>query len=269
MVVSSIVLEKLKAHDGPVAHLREVLIIVGAYFAYMFVRKVIVPGADGIGFDNAGQVISLEKDLGFFWEFGLQDWALQGGKDVALLFNYLYIGTFFPVLLTATIVVYFLNRKRYFYYRGLILLSFVFALIIFAAFPLAPPRMIAEEAIADTLAVYGPLWYASREAAAYYNAFAAMPSLHFAWTVVFGILFWNTGPRILKLLGVLYPSVTFLAITITGNHYIIDAIAGALMMLLVYLVYEAIFRGRYRTALAYARAKLGAGKPAPDPAPNG
>ena len=114
------------------------------------------------------------------------------------------------------------------------------------------------------MALYGPLWYASREAAAYYNDFAAMPSLHFAWTVAFGVLFWNTGPRILKLVGVLYPSVTFLAITITGNHYIVDAIAGALMMLLVYLVYEGLFRRRYRTALAYAKAKLRAGKPAPD-----
>ena len=65
---------------------------------------------------------------------------------------------------------------------------------------------------------------------------------------------------------VLNPSVTFLAITITGNHYIIDAIAGALMIVLVYLLYEAIFRRRYHTALAYARAKLGAGKPAPAPA---
>ena len=42
------------------------------------------------------------------------------------------------------------------------------------------------------------------------------------------------------------------------------AIAGALMMLLVYLLYEAIFLGRYRTALAYARTRLSARKPALD-----
>ncbi|MEE9284138.1 MAG: phosphatase PAP2 family protein [Dehalococcoidia bacterium] len=258
--VRSKVWGKLTARDGAAAHLREVLLLVGAYFTYMLVRKIIVPGADSIGFENAVRVISFEKDLGFFWELDLQAWALEGGKAVALVFNYLYIGTLFPIILTTGVLFYFRNRKRYFYYRGLILLSFAVALVVFASFPLAPPRMITTEGIADTVALYGPPWYASREAAAFYNAFAAMPSLHFAWTVLFGFLFWNTGPKFLKLVGILYPTVTFLAITITGNHYIIDAIAGALMMLFVFLLYEGIFRGRYRQALAYVRATVANGR---------
>ena len=83
-----------------------------------------------------------------------------------------------------------------------------------------------EYGFIDAIAKYGPTWYASREAATYYNAFAAMPSLHFGWTVLFGIMFYRSGKLPLRVWGMLYPTLTFFAITMTGNHYAIDAIAG-------------------------------------------
>ena len=104
----------------------------------------------------------------------------------------------------------------------------------------------------DAIAKYGPPWYASREAATYYNAFAAMPSLHFGWTVLFGIMFYRTGKLPLRDWGMLYPTLTFFAITMTGNHYVIDAIAGGLLMLSSFLLYEALRRygGNLRPLLA-------------------
>ena len=236
--------QKLLAKDGRLAHGREILILAGAYFAYMFVRKVIIPSADTIGIENAASIIDFERALGFFWEPHLQRNALDVGKWLGTVFNYVYILTFWPMVLTTALVVYMFDRERYFYYRGLILLSFLVALIIFVLFPLAPPRMIAEVGFVDTIASLGPKWYASREAAQYYNAFAAMPSLHFAWTVVFGVLFWRSKHRLLKVLGVVYPTSTFFAITITANHYIMDAVVGGFMMLVVYILYEAIIKRR-------------------------
>ena len=236
---------KVTARDGLFSHLREIAILAGAYFAYMFVRRVIVPGADEIGLQHAVQVISFEQVAGFFWEPKLQELALKAGEGVLIAFNYIYIFTYFPVILTAAVIFYIVDRKRYLYYRGMILLSFAVALVIFATFPLAPPRFVGAAGILDTISLHGPPWYASREATAYYNAYAAMPSLHFAWTILIGVLFWNSGPRILKVLGVLYPAAAFLSITITGNHYILDAIGGALMMLVVFLVYELVIRRGY------------------------
>ena len=72
-----------------------------------------------------------------------------------------------------------------------------------------------------------------------------MPSLHFGWTILFGILFWNTrGPiwvtLCLKLWGISYPILTFFAITLTGNHYIMDAIGGAIVALLSLLLYNGL-----------------------------
>lgn len=62
--------------------------------------------------------------------------------------------------------------------------------------------------------------------APFYNTNAAMPSLHFTWTVVLGVLLVRRLRGALKLLGAAYPALTFFAITITGNHFIVDAIAG-------------------------------------------
>ena len=99
-----------------------------------------------------------------------------------------------------------------------------------------------EYGFIDAIAKYGPTWHASREAATHYNAFAATPSLHFGWTVLFGIMFNRTGTLPLRVWGMLYPTLTFFAITMTGNHYVIDAIAGGLLMLSSFLLYEALRR---------------------------
>ena len=63
------------------------------------------------------------------------------------------------------------------------------------------------------------------------NQFAAMPSLHIAWSV------WCTAavyPRCrrwwTKALAIAYPIITLLCIVITANHFILDA-AGGLFIL--------------------------------------
>ena len=246
MTAAVAAIKKMAARQGPISHIRELVLIVGAYFVYMFVRKLIFSGGgEDIAFSNALKIISFESAWGVFWEPVWQEGALNIGHWVVILFNWLYIITYWPVILTTALIFYLIDRHRYFYYRSIILLSFVAALIIFALFPLAPPRIIEGHNFVDSIQVFGPVWYGSREMASYYNAFAAMPSLHFAWTVVFGFLFFRSRSRWLKVLGVLYPIVTFFAITITANHYIVDAVIGALMMLVVYLIYEVFFNRRY------------------------
>lgn len=70
--------------------------------------------------------------------------------------------------------------------------------------------------------------------------------------MLFGIMFYRTGKLPLRGWGMLYPTLTFFAITMTGNHYVIDAIAGGLLMLSSFLLYEALRRysGNLRPLLA-------------------
>jgi len=124
------------------------------------------------------------------------------------------------------------------------LVSFVIAVVAFIVFPLAPPRLMALY-FTYTIQVFGPSEYASREMVNYFNAFAAMPSLHFAWTVMFGIIFLRTPYLWLKVFGIVYLVITLLAITITANHYLTDAFGGGMVILVSFLIVEIGFERRF------------------------
>ena len=65
-----------------------------------------------------------------------------------------------------------------------------------------------------------------------------MPSLNFAWTVMFGIIFLRTPYIWLKVFGIVYPVITLFAITITANHYLTDAFGGGMVILVSFLIVE-------------------------------
>ena len=223
--------------------LREALILTSVYFIYMLIRKFIYVDVESIAFSNAQKVISFQSSLGFFWEPSWQEWAIRSSKGLVVFFNWVYIITFWPIVLVTAVILYFKNWHKYRYYRNIVLLSFAFALAIYALFPLAPPWMLPQFFV-DTIATYGPTEYRSPQNAAFYNVFAAMPSVHFAWTILFGALFISTRYKLLKILGVLYPTTTFFAIIITGNHYILDAVGGLVIAILSFVLYEIVFRRR-------------------------
>ena len=239
---------KAKSIIGPISrwsglkHLKQLFIVAAAYFAYMFIRKYLIIDIEAVALSNALKVISFEVGSGFFWEPHWQKWAIGSAKDLVLFLNWAYIVTFWPILLVSGVILYLADRQTYFHYRNVVLLSFLVALLVFAMFPLAPPRYLPEYGFVDTIQKFGPNWYGGREMQVYYNAFAAMPSLHFSWTVLFGFMFLRMKHKWLKPLGIIYPTLTFFAITITGNHYVLDAIGGLGIIIASFLIYLSILR---------------------------
>ncbi len=233
-------------NGGKLAFAKEVIVIAAAYFIYMFTRKLVFrDAAEDVAFRHAETLISFQIKVFTLWEPVVQEWLFDNARWALYVFNWIYIFTFWPVIGTTAIFLFHANRKRYKFYRNVVLITFVVALVIFMMFPLAPPRMMPQYGFIDSIEDFGPGFYASRSAQAYYNAFAAMPSLHFGWTLLFGIMFWRTGPVWLKVLGVLYPLATFIAIVATGNHYGVDALGGGIMVLIAVAIYQAfVYRRR-------------------------
>jgi hypothetical protein len=59
------------------------------------------------------------------------------------------------------------------------------------------------------------------------NQFGAMPSLHIAWAVWCTLVLWQLSSRTwVRALALLYPCLTFFAVLATGNHYLLDVLAG-------------------------------------------
>ncbi len=63
------------------------------------------------------------------------------------------------------------------------------------------------------------------------NQYAAMPSLHFGWSLWCGIVIIVLAPKgRQKLLGALHPLITVCAIVATANHWVLDAVGGAVVV---------------------------------------
>ena len=241
-------LAKFQDETGPYRLTREVGLVLGAYFVYMFIRKFLLPNIEAMSFENAVRVVDFEMAVGLFREAAWQAWILENAKGVAIFMNWAYVLTFGPIIGASAILFYVFDRKKYLHYRNVVLISFLIALLGFALYPLAPPRFIPEYGFVDSIRNLGPAWwighswYGSRDTAVYFNVFAAMPSLHFGWTVMFGIIFLGTKSKLLKVFGVLYPVLTFFAIVLTGNHYMVDALGGAAVAILSLSIHWALMR---------------------------
>ena len=65
------------------------------------------------------------------------------------------------------------------------------------------------------------------------NHYAAVPSLHFGWALLVGIGLIDVSRNLwVRTFAVLFPTLMFFAIVLTANHFIFDAMAGGIVVLL-------------------------------------
>lgn len=205
----------------------EFALVVLLYLVYGAVRNAF-GGNEPEALRNAVRVLDLESVLHLRVEHGLQH-GLLGSPVVLVVANYLYSSLHFVVTIGTLVFLYRRFPSQYPTARNAIVVTTLAALVGFAVFPLMPPRLLPSKfGFVDTLARYPTLW--SFDSGAMHrvsNQFAAMPSLHVAWAVWCAV--WlnrqlsNARTRALALA---YPAATTFAIVITGNHYLLDALAG-------------------------------------------
>lgn len=205
----------------------ELAVYLGFYFLYLLLRGMAL-GGETQALDNASRLIAFEQSLGLFHEPGLQAWILAHSRPTAALLNWVYILTYWPVILGAALVLYAKRRSTYIRYRNLIAVHLVLALALFVIFPLAPPFKTAY--LVDTIQSIGPAFYGSDAMVMFYNTNAAMPSLHFSWTCILAWLFLRELRGRYRYLAVGYPLLTLAAIVVTGNHFLLDAVVGVFLI---------------------------------------
>jgi hypothetical protein len=218
---------------NPRAIVIEALLVVVAYAAYYVVRGL-TEGGTSTAIDNAQLIIDIERWLRIYREVGLQETVLRYDW-LTVLFNWIYIWWHWPVIIAVAVQLYLNRPQAYRRYRDAFVLSGAVALVFFAAFPVAPPRLAAPD-IVDTIALHSDI-YRTYETPRFVNQYAAFPSLHFAWSLLVSIaLVLETRHPLLRAIGLLSPPVVFLAIVVTGNHFFIDAVAGAILAVAALLV---------------------------------
>jgi hypothetical protein len=246
----------------------EIGAILVMYVVYSAIRNKFGSATVGpeYAYDNARHVIDLERHLGLYFEENFQDLFLS--HKLFLQFWNVFYGSFhFWVTGFAMIYTFRKFPERYSLWRNTIVAATLLALIGFAFFPLMPPRLLdscgefggcVSYGFVDTLARFGGLWsFDSGTMEQISNQYAAMPSLHFAWSLwTFLVLYRHLPWRSARIAIAIYPWLTLFAIVVTANHYWIDAVGGVVVLGGGYLVALLL-----RTAFGRLRGTRPAGTP--------
>ena len=222
----------------------ELALYAGAYLLYLLSRGLVYADLRAAGLANGERVAAWQQSLGLLWEPAWQAWAIEHIPAVVALLNWVYIVTYWPVILLLAALLFLYRRRDYYYYRTVIFISLAGALLTFMLFPVASPFAIATVELTDTIQAYGPAFYGGPAMAELYNTTAAMPSLHFAWTVILGVYLWRTLPGLWRIAGAVYPALTFATIVLTGNHFILDAAAGGALAAAAFALTALLYRRR-------------------------
>lgn len=201
-----------------------------AWVAYQLVRGVVEGGRVEVAFSNADSLIQVERSLGILWEVQLQS-LIVGHAFLIDFFNWIYIWGHLPVVGALALWIYLFRPKIFARYRNAFLISGAIGLVFFMTVPMAPPRFIADAGFIDTITLHDKVYHALQHPA-FVNQYAAMPSLHLGWNLLVGLaVFETTKLWIAKAFGLFMPVPMAAAIIFTGNHYILDAIAGVAVAL--------------------------------------
>jgi PAP2 superfamily len=205
---------------------RELTLGLVVYALYLLVRKLVLD-RDGRARSrrNAEHVVALERRTGLDLEPRLQR-ALLRFPRLVLALNVGY--AVFNVSLTVGWLVVLFRRRDdgYQRLRRACLIAHVGAQPVFLLFPTAPPRVL--DGFVDTLAEVSRFDLEHRLLVRFYNPVAAMPSLHVAFAVVTASTMAERAESPSgKALAYAYPGLVSLVVAGTGNHYTLDAVAGA------------------------------------------
>jgi len=206
----------------------ELVLVAIAALLYSLVRGLTDDRVEA-AVTNAERVIDLERRLGIFVEPDLQAWAL--GSDVVVnLANAVYIA-YWPLVIGTLVWLLVTRPGAYPLFRSALLASGGLSLVVFALFPLAPPRFMPEYGFADTIAARSD-GYREFAASALVNEYAAMPSLHFGWVLLAAIAIGSlVRSPWLRVGAASLPVLMLASIVLTGNHYIVDAIVGGAIVI--------------------------------------
>lgn len=239
---------------------QEIAIIGVGYWFYSLGRNAI-PSQRSIAMRHGLSIQHIQDIVGLNFELSINRWV--GAHEwVAQVLDYYYATLHFVVTIA---VMLWLFVKRPHIYRGARTVLFTLTLIAlagFALYPVAPPRLLPGYDYVDTLIKFHT-WgsFADPEIAAHSNQYAAMPSLHIGWALWCGLSIFMCARSVwARALGLLYPVFTLIVIVGTANHYIVDAVGAALVVMLAFGI-QALLSGHGSFTPPYDAADFGL----PDP----
>jgi membrane-associated phospholipid phosphatase len=217
----------IRRADGRAPLWIELAIVAWLFWLYDVINDF-APVRRRLALHNALGLVSFERSLNLNPELGINRW-MAGHATLALIASYDYFFSHAIVTFGVLVVLWWRLPKRYIRLRTLLVIINLIAFVVFWRYPLAPPRSFPGLGYIDVIARSGALvsWHSG---ALEHDAdqFAAMPSLHVAWAMWSAVGVWHLTRRVtIRAIAVAYPVITCFVVLGTGNHYLIDVLAGA------------------------------------------
>lgn len=223
---------------GRADFVRQVAIWFGWALAYQVARGLTRRDA-GTALANARAVLDLERDAGLAFELRLQQ-AVRHVDAAITAVNVTYWLSQFVVVGLALLWIYLRRTEWFLLVRDTVIVTNAVGLAVYVLMPTAPPRLLAGEGFVDTLQGEHMLNHGSGIVELAENPYAAMPSLHTADAVIAAVaLVLLVRRRWPKVVWACWPAWVAFSLVVSGNHFWIDVVAGAV---LVALTAPAVYR---------------------------
>jgi membrane-associated phospholipid phosphatase len=206
----------------------QIVLVAGAALCYFAVRGL-TQGSVAAAERHAEDLLRLEERLGIAAEGDLQGWIL--GHDLLVdLANWIYIYGHWPVIAVALVVLFLRHPDRYWLLRNALFAAGAIGLLIFATYPVAPPRLTGLLEVVDTVTERSE-GYRALQPPALVNRYAAMPSLHFGFNLLVGVILWRSRRSWVRVFAVAMPLLMAYAVVATANHWLLDVVVGGAVAL--------------------------------------
>ena len=243
-----------RSHSG----LHELGALALLYGVYEVVRGA--PGENvQAAMRHTSEIVALEQSVGVYVERGVQE-AFEAVPGVPTVLGLAYLLLHFAGTTAALVWLHRRHPERFPIVRTTVVVATALALVGYVLYPAAPPRL-ADLGFADTVTSHTGLNLSSDLLGALYNPFAAVPSLHFGYALIVGVVLARLAThRAMRIVGAVYPVAMLLVIVATGNHFVFDAALGALVVVAGWLVARLLVEPQ--TASAHGRTEQ------PEPCPS-
>jgi hypothetical protein len=221
----------------------EAALLLALYALWQYAGSFSVLPASG-GLPRAQWLWDSERMLHLPDEAGVQRLFLPY-PPLIRAFNLYYAVLHFPVLIGCLVWLFGWHREQYRRIRTTVVL-FTGASLLVQLIPVAPPRMLPGAGLVDTAARYGEsvyAWSGGLDA----DQFSAMPSVHVGWALIVAMAVITVSRSRWRWAAAAYPALTTLVVAVTANHFWMDGIAAAGLLIAALLAQRAArsVRGRF------------------------
>lgn len=178
----------------------------------------------------ARHLLGLERLFDLDWEADLNGWLVDH-PIVGVLASFHYATAHYVVTAIAVIWLYRRGAATYGPARTSLVIATLLGLAAYLTVPTAPPRLTGG--YVDILRLHEAVGWWGAEASAprglggWTNQLAAFPSLHAGWALWVAVVVWRYSASVpARVLALAHTALTAAVVVATGNHWLLDVLAG-------------------------------------------